>query len=82
MFCFIRYEREYQTRKEQLGETSQKVLNDRIREISHELSTEKDHLIVQLNEKNQTIAELTADMRGYGQKLQDKWKEVSTMTNI
>lgn len=72
----FRLETEFQSRKAQLSETSQKVLNDRIREISQSLSVERERLLAELNDKNQTIAELSADMRGYGQRLQDKWKEV------
>ena len=72
-----RHEREIESVKRQLGETSQKVLNDRLRDTSQDFDQEKQRLFQQINEQNQTIAELRADMRGYGQRLQEKWKEVS-----
>ncbi|CAE7820070.1 unnamed protein product, partial [Symbiodinium microadriaticum] len=70
-----RFEMEFESRKIMLGETSQKALNHRVSELSRNFEKEKERLVAQISEKNQTIAELSADMRGYGQRLQDKWKE-------
>jgi len=70
-----RYREEHNAEKRRLETSAKHALEERVQTVVAEYKIERDIMQRTILEKNQTIAEMTAEMKGYAQKLQDKWKE-------